>query len=68
MSRWRVVCKNYWQTITFVFETLDDAGRFLSEFIARKEQGDDKDGRKWTYCIEPIETEEDEIEDDIPVQ
>lgn len=73
MTGWKVVCHNYWKTLVFRFDTLEDAGSFVNIFINHKEpDADDRnsyreDSDKWTYSIEPIMPEEgDETEDDIP--
>ena len=61
---WRLTIKKKWSEYTFRFETLVEAGEFISAFARHIEPDEDEDDAKypWKYCIEPIMEEEDNAE------
>lgn len=54
---WRLTIGKRWRELTFRFETLVEAGEFISAFARHIEPDEDEDDAKypWKYCIEPID-------------
>ena len=63
-NAWRLTIAKRWREYTFRFETLVEAGEFISAFSRHIELGEDEDDAKypWKYCIEPIMEGEDNAE------
>ena len=57
-NAWRLTIAKRWREYTFRFETLVEAGEFISAFsrhIEPDEDGDENDAKyPWRYSIEPI--------------
>jgi hypothetical protein len=59
---WRLTIEKRWRELTFRFETLVEAGEFISAFSRHIELIEDEDDAKypWGYSIAPIMEKEEE--------
>jgi hypothetical protein len=59
---WRLTIRKRWRELTFRFETLVEAGEFISAFSRHIELIEDEDDVKypWGYSIAPIMEKEEE--------
>jgi hypothetical protein len=59
---WRLTIRKRWRELTFRFETLVEAGEFISAFSRHIELSEDEDDVKypWDYSIAPIMEKEEE--------
>lgn len=56
--KWRVIVNRGYIEMSFIFDTLEDAGAFLTEFTRAKEPDEDDEKYKWRYSIRPAMEEE----------
>ena len=56
--KWRVIINRSYVEMSFIFDTLEDAGAFLTEFVGAKEPDEDDERYKWRYSIKPVMEEE----------
>ena len=47
--KWRVIINRSYIEMSFIFDTLEDAGAFLMEFVRAKEPDEDDEKYKWRY-------------------
>ena len=52
--KWRVIVNRGYIEMSFIFDTLEDAGAFLTEFARTKEPDEDDEKYKWRYSIRPV--------------